>query len=236
MTFLLAFLAGLLSILSPCVLPLVPVVLAGAVQQNKMAPLALMGGLVVTFTATGMLFAAFGFGAGLDKETTKVIAGVIMIFAAIFILVAQVQERFTLLAEPLFDRLRNFIARFNAQGLGGQAALGALLGVVWSPCAGPTLGAAVGLAMQKESMAGASFVMFAFAVGAVTPLLVLAYAGSYAIFKRKSLSGFARFAKPALGVFLLLIGASIVTGADKTVEGFLTKLMPAWVVDLTTRF
>jgi cytochrome c-type biogenesis protein len=236
MTLALAFMAGVLSILSPCILPLVPIVLAGAVQQDKLGPLALMAGLVLTFTTTGMLFAVFGFGAGFDRDAIKMTAGVLMVVAGLLILFAQIQQRFIILAEPFFDRLRNLIAKFSAKGLAGQAMLGALLGVAWSPCAGPTLGAAIGLAMQKQSLRDAFVVILVFGIGAATPLLFLAYAGGYALGHRRNLAAIGRYAKPALGLFLLMIGGSIISGADKTVEIYLTKTMPTWLVDLTTRF
>jgi cytochrome c biogenesis protein CcdA len=232
----LGFTAGVLSILSPCVLPLIPIVMAGAMDRDRLGPLALIGGLAFSFTATGLLFAAFGLSLGVGKETVRIIAGVIMVAAGGLLLVNQLQRRFVIFAEPLFNRLQTFIGKFHAQGLAGQAALGALLGVAWSPCAGPTLGAAIGLSIQNGSLLGASAVMFAFALGAVTPLLFFAYAGGHALARRKSLASVARYAKPALGLFLLIIGISIVTGFEKTAETFATKAMPAWLVDLTTRF
>lgn len=230
------FTAGVVSILSPCVLPLIPVVLAGAVFQHRFGPLALMGGLVLSFTATGFLFAVFGIGLGLERETVRIAAAVVMVLAGILIFFANLQQRLLRLTEPVFEGLKTFIGRFNARGLGGQAALGALLGIVWSPCAGPTLGAAIGLAMQKDSLLNASTVMLAFAIGAVTPLLLITYGSGYAIGRRQRLAVVARFAKPVLGLFLLLVGASIISGTDKVAEVYLTKAMPVWLVDITTRF
>ena len=137
--------------------------------------------------------------------------------------------------EPLLKGLRNYIDRFHVAGLGGQFTLGALLGLVWTPCVGPTIGAAVGLAMQKETMIQAASVMAAFAIGAGTPLVILAYAGEKVMVRRKKLGLLARFGKPALGILLAYTGVSIITGLDKVLEIALTKAMPEWLVDLTTR-
>ena len=99
-------------------------------------------------------------------------------------------------------------------GLWGQFALGALLGIVWSPCSGPTLGAAVGLA----------------------PILLLAYGSRQAILARRGwMSEASRVGKPLMGAALVGIGLFIVTGLDKTVETALTNAMPDWLVSVTTR-
>jgi cytochrome c biogenesis protein CcdA len=134
------------------------------------------------------------------------------------------------------ERLNGYVGRFDARGLGGQAALGFLLGIVWSPCAGPALGAAVGLAMQKGTLLSAGFVMLFFAIGAMTPLMLMAYAGGLAIGNKKTLASAARYGRPALAIFLIFIGLSIVTGFDKSAEAYLTKAMPPWLVDLTTKY
>ena len=231
-----AFLAGTLSILSPCVLPLVPVVLTGANKMHRFGPVALMGGLVLSFTLAGLFIAQFGFTIGINQNTMRYFAAVIIGLAGVFMLLNSLQEKFVAVIDPFLNGLRNYIDRFQVAGLKGQFMLGALLGLVWTPCVGPTLGAAVGLAMQTETMLNASTVMAAFAFGAGVPLLIIAYAGAQIITKRKKMSVMAKYGKPALGVILLYTGISILTGLDKTVEILLTNSMPEWLVDLTTRF
>jgi cytochrome c biogenesis protein CcdA len=128
-------------------------------------------------------------------------------------------------------------ARLSLEGAGGQLVVGLVLGAVWAPCAGPTLGAAIGLAAQGESAAGAGVVMAAFGLGAATPLVALGYGSRRAIAARKQiLSGVARFVKPAMGAALVAVGLLIVTGADKVVETRLTDAMPASLIEFATRF
>lgn len=124
----------------------------------------------------------------------------------------------------------------RSKGLWGQYALGALLGVVWSPCSGPTLGAAVGLAAQGENLGSAALTMSAFALGAVTPILLLAYGSRRAILARRDwMNDVARVGKPVMGAALVGIGFIIVTGLDKVIETTLTNAMPDWLVSVTTR-
>src|SRR5262249_49434391 len=90
-----------------------------------------------------------------------------------------------------------------------QFALGVLLGAVWSPCSGPTLGAAIGLAAHSETAGRAAVVMAAFSLGATTPILALAYGSRQAIFARRDvLARVSRIAKPLGGAALVGVGAS----------------------------
>ncbi|MES0492057.1 MAG: cytochrome c biogenesis CcdA family protein [Leptospirales bacterium] len=236
MTHLFAFAAGTLSTLSPCVLPLIPVVLAGASKHNRFGPLALMAGLVLSFTLAGIFIAQFGFSLGMNQQTIRTFAAVILLVAGLFLLLTSLQQRFIMMIDPLLNGLRNYIDRFQGSGLGGQLTLGLLLGFVWAPCVGPTLGAASGLAMQTETLIGATLVMVVFAIGAGTPLVIIAYAGERFMTKRKKMSKFARYGKPILGVLLAYTGLSIITGLDKYVEMHITEAMPQWLIDITTRF
>jgi cytochrome c biogenesis protein CcdA len=113
--------------------------------------------------------------------------------------------------------------------------LGALLGAVWTPCTGPTLAAAITLAAQSESLPRAGLVMLAFSLGAVAPVLVLAYGSRHAALRRgMSLSGLAALGKPTLGLLLLLVGGLALTGADKAIEAWMVDRMPDWLLRLTT--
>src|SRR3954452_25497671 len=98
---LLAFGAGALTILSPCVLPLVPVVLGYAAQRQRCGPVALAGGLIASFTVTGFVLAAFGAQIGVDAEQVRTVGAVILGAAGLFLLLPRLQDRLANLAAPL---------------------------------------------------------------------------------------------------------------------------------------
>lgn len=230
----LSFAAGVLSVLSPCVLPLLPIVVASALQERRAGPLALAAGLVVSSTVTGLFFASLGFTVGLERDTARGVAAGLMAAAGAVLLVPRLQDLAGRLATPLATGAGALLARRPA-GLGGQVVLGALLGAVWTPCTGPTLAAAIALAAQSESLPRAGLVMLVFSLGAVVPVLLLAYGSRHAAIRRGvTLSGLAVLGKPALGVLLLLVGALALTGADKVIEAKLVDHMPGWLLDLTT--
>lgn len=237
MSLVLAFLAGTLSTLSPCVLPLLPILLGGALQQHRLAPAALAGGLAVSFTGVGLLVATLGFAAGIDGGTVRTIAAVLMAGFGLVLLSRRLQTVFSGVVAPLTGGANGLLGRVTGDGIGGQFVLGLLLGAVWSPCAGPTLGAALGMAAGSGTAVEAGTIMAAFSIGAATPMLVLAYGSRKALAARRDrMAGLAKAAKPVMGGVLLAMGLLIVSGLDKVVETRLTAAMPAWLVDLTTRF
>lgn len=232
-----AFLAGSLSVLSPCVLPLLPVLAGGALQLHRWAPLALATGLAGSFTIVGLFIASLGFSSGVDPDSLRTLAAILLIVFGSIILSSRLQGGFTRVIAPFSSRLEGLAARLPADSLIGQFLLGAVLGVAWSPCAGPSLGAAVGLAAQGGTIPTAAAVMSAFSLGAVIPLLALAYGSRHALQRRRQ--GFvqmARIGKPLMGFTLLSVGLLIISGADKIVEARITDTMPLWLVTLTTRF
>jgi cytochrome c biogenesis protein CcdA len=233
----LGFVAGTLSTLSPCVLPLLPVLLASALQQHALGPLALAGGLSMSFAGVSLFTATLGLGVGLDASALRVIGAVLMLALGIVLLVPALQERFAEAAGPVTVWAGGLLQRQPSAGLGAQLLLGLVLGVVWAPCTGPTLGAAIGLAAQRQTLLQAAGVMTAFGFGASAPLLVLAYGSRQAVLGRRDrLKRLSMVAKPAMGLVLALVGLLVLTGLDKAVETYLTDAMPAWLLDLTTRY
>jgi len=229
------FLAGSLSTLSPCVLPRLPVLLGGALQRHRLAPIALASGLALSFTAVGLALATLGFVLDIDGGTVRGTAAVAMAAFGAVMLSGRLQAAFAGAASRLGGA--GILAGISGEGLGGQFLLGLLLGAVWSPCTGPTLGAAVGLAAQSGSVAQAAAVMAVFSLGAAAPLLALAYGSRATLAARKQrLAQTARWAKPVMGAALVGMAILILSGLDKVAEARLTAAMPSWLVDLTTRF
>lgn len=231
----LGFAAGALTILSPCVLPLVPVVLTSAAQRHRFGPFALAGGLVVAFTGVGFVVAAFGAMIGLDSFLVRKIGAVILCAAGALLLAEGLQDRLAVAAGPLAAWAGERQSRLNDYGLVGQAAVGALLGVVWSPCVGPTLGAATVLAAEGKNLAEVATVMAAFGLGIATVLLVLAVIARGVLLRwRSTMMATGKTGKRVLGVLLLLIGMAILTGADRRVEAAILERLPDSIVEWTT--
>ena len=232
---LLAFGAGALTILSPCVLPLVPVVLASAGQRHRLGAFALAAGLIASFTFVGFVVAAFGSRLGVDADQLRASGALILGAAGLFLIVPKLQDVVANASSPLVAWAGERQQVFDRGGLWGQAAIGILLGLVWSPCVGPTLGAAIALAAQGQELSRVALTMAAFGTGIATVLLSIALL-SRRLFQtiRHGVAVNAKIAKMALGAILLLVSALILSGLDRIIEGQFVEAAPDWLVQLTT--
>ena len=112
--------------------------------------------------------------------------------------------------------------------------MGVLLGAVWSPCIGPTLGGAIGLAASGEGLGQATVTMLAFGIGVSTVLMALAYGSRQAVSaRRETLAAWMPWAKPLMGATLLVVGVAVLFHIDRMIEGWLLDLMPVWLQDLS---
>ena len=231
----LALLAGLLSTLSPCVLPLIPIVIGTALGQHRFGPVALAAGLASSFVVVGLFVATIGFAAGLDQEVFRSVAAVLLILVGGILLVPRLQLQ--LAAGPIGDWAQERIGGLSPQGLGGQFAVGLMLGAVWSPCVGPTLGAASVLAARAENLTAVALTMLSFGIGTALPLLAIGMLSREALARwRGRLLTAGSGGKILMGTVLVAIGALILSGFDKRLEAFLVEASPAWLTELTTRF
>lgn len=233
----LAFAAGILSILSPCVLPILPIVLGTAASSHRHGPLALAAGLSISFVAIGLFLATIGHAIGLDAERLRYVAASLVMIVGVVLLLPPLQARLAVATGPIGNWADSKFAGNRNNGIRGQFWIGVLLGAVWSPCVGPTLGAASLLAAQGTNLAQVALTMFAFGVGAALPLLALGWLSRETMARwRGSLLSAGSGLKSALGVVLLVVGALILTGMDRSLEAALVEASPAWLTDLTTRF
>jgi cytochrome c-type biogenesis protein len=232
-----AFLAGVLSTLSPCVLPLIPIVLAAAVSEHRFAPAALGLGLALSFVAVGMFVATIGFSVGLDADVFRKAGALLLMAMGAILAVPLLQSRFALAAGPVGNWAEARLSGFSTAGLGGQFLLGLFLGIVWSPCVGPTLGAASVLAARSENLGQVAVTMLAFGIGAALPLIVVGVLSREALARwRSRLLATSRTARLVMGAALAATGLLILTGYDKVAETALVEASPTWLTELTTRF
>ena len=233
----LAFLAGILSTLSPCVLPILPIVIGAAVAKHKFGPHALAVGLSLSFVVVGLLLATAGIALGVDADAFRTAAAVVLILVGGVLLAPRIQDRFALAAGSLSNWTESWYGGISTEGLGGQFALGVLLGAIWIPCVGPTLGAASLLAAQGKSLGQVALTMIIFGLGAALPLMLLGLVSREAFARwRGRLLSAGSAGKAVMGAVLVVTGLLIVTGYDKTIETILVEASPEWLTRLTTRF
>ena len=234
MTYVWAYAAGLLTLINPCVLPLLPIVIAAAFQNSRLGPLALAAGLTVSFAVLGVSVTAFGHLVSVDGDSVSRAAAVMMMAFGVVLLVPRAQTALATLAAPLASRANSRIDTRERSGIAGQFGVGVLLGAVWSPCVGPTLGGAIGLAASGEGLGQAAVTMLVFGVGVSTVLMALAYGSRQAVSaRRERLAAWMPWAKPVMGATLLVVGIAVLFHIDRMIEGWLLDQMPIWLQDLS---
>lgn len=231
------FVAGALSILSPCVLPVLPLVLTPAAAERRSGVLALATGLVASFVGVGLFVATIGFSVGVDEGLLRDTSAVLLAGVGVLLSSSSLQRHFAVVTGRFSNPARELMGRITGSGWGSQLAIGLLLGAVWSPCVGPTLGAASLLAAQGRNLASVASVMIAFGLGTALSLIVLGTISREVLGRwRGRLAGAGQTGKRLVGISLVAVAALILTGADRSLEGALVAASPAWLTNLTTMF
>jgi len=227
----LSLLAGSLTTLSPCVFPLLPLVLGGTLQGNRFAPLAMGVGMTGSFALMGMLLGAVGLALGLDGDTVRTAGAAMLIAFALVMLVPALGARFTQWMLPIASSANAASSKLDGGSLLGALMLGGVLGLVWSPCSGPLLGSALTLVASEGGMARGGLVLGIFGLGAAIPLVAVAYASRRGFLRVRDWV-LLRMERVRLGFALLLggMGVAILTGGDKWLEARVLQWLPdAWV-------
>jgi len=234
MEFVFAYLAGLLTLINPCVLPVLPIVLVSALNTGQFGPVALAAGMSVSFVVFGVLVTAFGSAIGLTQDLLAQIGSLIMVAFGAVLIVPMFAERFERVTAGISAKADTRIDGIQSTNAQGQFIGGLLLGVVWSPCIGPTLGGAIALASQGESLGYVTLIMMFFAAGVSTLIIGLGLGAREAIRKRaQSLRGLAERSKTILGVTFIAVGLMLYFNVHHIIEAWAIQVMPYWLQDLS---
>lgn len=227
----LALVAGSLSTLSPCVLPLLPLVVGGSLQGHRFGPLAMGAGMTLSFAIVGIGLGALGPKLGLDADSVRNFGAWLLLAFALVMLVPRLGDAFSRWMLPLANRAQQASARWDGRTLASAAALGAVLGLVWSPCSGPLLGSALSLVASEDGLARGGTVLGAFGFGAALPLMVLAYLSRQRfILTRDWLLARVQRAQCVFALVLGGLGLAVLTGGDKWLEAQVVQILPdRWI-------
>jgi cytochrome c-type biogenesis protein len=218
------------------VLPVLPIVFGTAASTHRHGPIALSAGVALSFTAIGLFLATIGFSLGLDQDVFRTASAAMLILFGGLLFIPKSQYALQSALQPIGDWANGQMNRYQADGLAGQFSLGALLGAMWSPCVGPTLGAASVLASQGESLPLVTLAMLLFGIGASIPLILIG-----TLFRRrfaKMRAGFGtagQIGRQILGGAMLLVGAFVLTGLDKILETLFLDHAPSWLTSFATQ-
>lgn len=237
MDFLLGYLAGLLTLINPCVLPVLPIVLASAMQAGRYGPLAIAAGMCLSFVSLGMLIATLGYSIGLTEQLMSRIGAVMMMVFGLILLIPRMNMAFATATTSLSQNAEANLNQMPVTSMKSHFAGGLLLGAIWSPCVGPTLGGAISMASQGTDLVQAFFIMLSFGLGISTVIVALGFGTQETIRRRqKSLGGIAQAAKPIMGLTFLFVGLMVFFKIHHIAESWLVAVLPDWFQDLSTNF
>ncbi|MDE1970040.1 MAG: cytochrome c biogenesis protein CcdA [Patescibacteria group bacterium] len=221
-----ALLAGMLTIASPCILPLLPILLGVSIgQTNKVRPLFIVIGFVIVFSTTAILLSILVRNSGFNPNLIRTIGifalgvfGVLMLWPTPF-------ERFMLRFNSFFVRvgmLSNPTKQSNISGF----VLGMVLGIIWTPCAGPVLASVLTLvALQKELLV-AGILLVAYAIGAGVPMLLIAYGGQYLSNKITAVARYSGLLQQIFGALIIVLSVAIYFNYDMKIYMLLSTYFP----------
>lgn len=230
-----SFLAGILSTLSPCVLPILPIIVSSSLQYKLKGLLMLVLGLSLSFALTGSFITYATIAFDFDANILKYISTTLLLFFGLILVIDKLNIYFVQFMSSLTNKGNEKLATFQANSAKSQFVLGLLLGFVWTPCVGATLGAAISLAIQGESLFYSFLTMVIFSIGASLPLLFIGLFSNKIISKYK-INENSNKIKKILGFTLILLSILIFSGGYQEISGFLIEIMPDWWIDLTIRY
>ena len=217
----LSYLGGALTILSPCILPVLPFVFARSGAPFRRSGLPMLAGMALTFAGVATLAAVGGGRVVQANQYGRWLAMALMAFFGITLLLPRVAERLTAPLVALGGRLSDAARQAPGGGMGSSFLLGIATGLLWAPCAGPILGLVLtGAALNGASIA-TTFLLLAYAAGAATSLAIALLIGGKVFTAMKRSLGAGEWLRRGLGLAMLCGVAAIALGLD---TGLLAKV------------
>ena len=229
MSLLIAYIAGVAMVLSPCILPALGLILAGSYQQKPFAPLLMAVGLAATFIIIGVVFSVFSKLLFLYQGYVSIIFGYLAILVGVVLISETLQTQLGKLFNPIMQGSNQLLTNKPFSNV----AKGVLIGGLWSPCVGPILGLAMMLLSSGKSMVLSFLVIVVFTMGTITPLLLIAYGLRWLILKyTTSIVRVARVGRIIFGVFCIILGILILLEWDTIIIAKTMNWLPNWWIEL----
>ncbi len=224
-----AFLAGIVTILSPCILPVLPIILSGSVAEGKKRPLGIVVGFVLSFTFFTLFLSSLVRALGISATSLRTFSVVVIIAFGVSLLLPKVQ----LLLEKSFTFFSRFSPSTNRSGFVGGCIVGLSLGLIWTPCVGPILASVISLALTGSVSSAAFFITLAYALGTGLPMLAITYGGQHLLTRSSWLLSHTQHIQKVFGVIMIITGVAIYLNIDRQFQTWLLETFPEYGTSLT---
>lgn len=224
-----AFLAGLVTILSPCILPILPIVLSGSIGDGKRKPLGIITGFILSFVFFTLFLSTIVSATNVSADDLRNLSVVIILIFGLSLLL----PNFQVWMEQSFSLLSRVAPQKQRSGYSGGLLIGLSLGLIWTPCVGPILASVITLAVTNSVSATAALITFAYAIGTAIPMLGVMYLGRN-FFQRVPwlLPNTARIQK-GFGVVMILVALALFFNLHRQFQTFVLETYPSYSSILT---
>lgn len=231
MILLFAFVAGVVTILSPCVLPLLPIILASTALEGRSRPIGLIIGFAVFFTAITLLLSVFVRQFAVSPDVHRTCAAIIFIVLGFVLAIPSLKAAFEMKTSRVMGRFAS--TGRETTGFGGGFITGAGLGLAWTPCVGPIMASVITLALNQQTTTASALTAIAFSLGTAIPMGIVVLLGSRTYNRLGFLKRHSALIQQAMGVLILFVGLAIWFGVDRSIQTVLFQWFPGWDSALT---
>lgn len=215
-----SFLAGIVTILSPCILPILPIVLSGSVGGSKKKPLGIILGFILSFTFFTLFLTTLVKLTGISPNILRYIAAAVLLLFGVSLLIPQ----FQLVTEKLFTKLSVFAPKANPNaGFFGGFAIGLSIGLIWTPCVGPILASVIALAATSTVTIGTFLITFAYSIGSAIPMFFIMIGGRQLLNKVPSLMANTVRIQKGFGIVMMILAVAIFLNLDRNFEAIIAQ-------------
>lgn len=225
-----AFIAGIVTILSPCILPILPIILSGSLTGGKKRPLGVVTGFVLSFTFFTLFLTTIVKATGIPAQTLRLISVVVVGLFGLTMIIPKIQLWFDQLASRLAQMAPT---NQNADGFGGGLLIGLSIGLVWTPCVGPIIASVITLALSGTVTGTAAIIAFTYSLGTAIPMLAITYGGKKLLNRVPWLMENTANIQRAFGVLMILTAVGIYFNVDRRFQAYVLKTFPEYAQTLT---
>jgi cytochrome c biogenesis protein CcdA/thiol-disulfide isomerase/thioredoxin len=226
-----AFFAGIVTVLSPCILPVLPIVLSSSIGGGKQRPFGIVIGFIGSFTFFTLFLATLVQVLHISADAIRYGSILIVLLFGISLLVPQ----FQVLTERLFSKVSSRMSGTNrGTGFGSGLLIGLSLGLLWTPCVGPILASVISLALTGTVTGSAALITFAYALGTAIPLFAILYGGRNLLQKVPWLLRHGQDIQKVFGVVMIVTAAAIFFNLDRKFQTFILTTFPQYGTGLTS--
>lgn len=226
-----AFLAGIFTVLSPCILPVLPVILSAGTTKGKLRPFGIIVGLICSFTFFTLALTTIVHATGLSANALRYAAIILIFFFGLVMIFPRLSNAFATLTAPLADAGLSLQGTGKAEGFWPGVVFGIALGLLWTPCAGPILAAITTLVATQSVNLAIILITLAYSIGSALPMFIIAYGGGKVIQSSKFLSRHTEGIRQFFGGLMILAAVAIALHWDMILQQQVTRFFPPILIE-----